>query len=251
MTRYLPLLGLEAVSPIFTPLVAKRVGVIFYQGCGNVGDRLIETATEYLLEAFRINYQIVDPVEKMDFDVLLVGSGGNYGHPYCAVEKDRRAAALATGLPCILLPQTVYGVEVHPRPWHAAYVRDAISARLLRGSKVAPDVTFCYAPPCDVPAADADVCVSVSSLPEGLFSGFGPDLRLIFTDPDEYLVHVGRHRRVVTDSLHVAVCGLMARRKVTLLPTRLHKNRSIWETWLFRLGCGWSEDASDAVNASE
>jgi exopolysaccharide biosynthesis predicted pyruvyltransferase EpsI len=250
MTRYHPLLAPETIAPVFTPLAGRRVGVVHASGTGNVGDRMIEAATEQLLDHFRVGWFVAEPESPGDSEFLLLFGGGNYGHPYCPVEKDRRAAALATGLPCILLPQTVYGVEVHARPWHAAYVRDATSARLLRDSEVAPDVTFCYTPAGEVPDADADLCVSVSSLPEGLFRSFGVDLRPTFSDPHEYLVHVGRHRRVVTDSLHVAVCGLMARRKVTLLPTKLHKNRSVWEAWLFRLGCGWSEDAYDAVNAS-
>jgi exopolysaccharide biosynthesis predicted pyruvyltransferase EpsI len=251
MTPYRPLLGADAVSPLFLPLAGRKVGLVHARGTGNVGDRMIEAATEQLLNHFRVRWSPVEPEEPGDSETLLLFGGGSYGHPYCAPERDRRCAALATGLPCVLLPQTVYGVEIHPRPFAAAYVRDAVSARLLRGSRVAPDVTLYYTPPGDVPDPEEETCLSLSSLPEGLFRSHGPDLRERFSDPGEYLRHVARHRRVITDSLHVAVCGLLARRHVTILPTALHKNRSIWESWLFSLGCRWAESPSDARAADE
>lgn len=245
-----PLLPLSTVEPIFGPMRGRRVGLVRSGGTGNCGDLLILHATLQLLDEFHVTHTTVDPWAPGNAELLLLPGGGNYGHPYCPVERDFRSSALATGLPCVLLPQTVYGVEVHPRPLHAVYVRDHVSARLLRGSVLMPDLALCYTPRRQLPVVEADLCESYSTSHEGLWPGRGRDLRNDFSDPLEYLGHIAMHRRVVTDSLHVCIAGLIARRDVTLLPTALHKNRSAWESWLSGLGCKWAESPDTASGMS-
>src|SRR5436309_2607763 len=119
-----PLLPLTAVVPIFAPLLDRRCGVVFYPECGNAGDRLIELATLQLLERFGIVHHVCGDDGPGNADVLLLGGGGNYGHPNCQQEADIRARARATGLPCVLLPQTAYDSEPVWRPYQQAFVRD-------------------------------------------------------------------------------------------------------------------------------
>jgi exopolysaccharide biosynthesis predicted pyruvyltransferase EpsI len=60
-------------------------------------------------------------------------------------------------------------------------------------------------------------------------------------DPAAYLALAARHRRIITDRLHMAIAGLHAGRDVTLLANAYHKNRSMHETWLAALGCRFAD----------
>jgi exopolysaccharide biosynthesis predicted pyruvyltransferase EpsI len=235
------LLPFKEAGMIFEPLAGKKVGLIHSKATGNCGDRLIEASSEQLLTAFGLDWRVVEPDRPEDREILLCFGGGNYGHPYCTVETQRRAKALATGLPCVLLPQTVYGVEIHKSEWHQAWVRDATSQRLLYGSRLAPDLAMFYDPTSARIEPTEGVCYSFSTDYEAMWAGRGPDLRYAYADPELYLMHVAKHREVVTDCLHIGICGMIANRRVTLLPTKLHKNRSIFETWLRRYGCQWAD----------
>jgi hypothetical protein len=236
-----PLLDPGLLNPVFAPLKGLRVGLVHSRGTGNGGDRLLEAAAEQLLALYGVAYRVVEPDAPGDAEILLCPAGGHYGHPYCPLERDRRASAIASGLPCVLLPVTAYGVEVHARPWRACFARDHVSQRLMYGSALVPDLALCYAPARTGPWHHDGTLRSFSCSPEGLWKGQAPDERWRFSGPAEYVAFVAGHRRVVTDSLHIAVAGLMARRHVTLLPTRLHKNRSVWESWLRDLGCRWAD----------
>lgn len=239
MTQLLPF---TLAEPIFAPLASMRIGLIHSPSTGNCGDRMIERAAEQILTAFGLQWRVVEPARPADADVLLLFGGGNYGHPYCSAEQAIRRAALTTGIPCVLLPQTVYGVEIHPREWAVAWTRDQTSQRLLYGSRLAPDLAMFYTPQRPIePWTYQEPCLSFTTAYEGLWPGRGPDLRHLYKYPEDYIAHIAKHSEVITDCLHVAIAGLIARRKVTLLPTKLHKNRSVYETWLHDLGCDWSE----------
>jgi orotate phosphoribosyltransferase len=233
-----PLLPLSAVAPIFAPLVGKRVALVHSPRTGNCGDRLIERAAEQLLTRFGIEYQVTEPDAPGDADVICLFGGGNFGHANCRREAGRRAAALATGKPCVLLPQTAYG----PEPWHGtAFVRDVQSLRHIPGATLAPDLVMCYQPERPLPPPRFAVGEFFSRLKEGLNIGRGIDPRHQFTDPRDYLDFVAMHAEIHTDSLHCAILGLIAKRRVTLYPTSLPKQRGVWEAWLRDLGCEWSE----------
>lgn len=232
------LLPPTAVRHVFEPLVGKRVGLV-HSPVGNAGDRLIEAAAEQLLRHFGVAYQVVEPDSPGAAEVLALFGGGNYGHPLCGAEARRRQAALATGLPCVLLPQTAYGAE--EGQYLAAFVRDTASLKHIPGVRLAPDLALCYEPTRPLPDPAEDLGEFFSTDAESLWPGRGTDPAKEITDPQTYLEHVARFRRVVTDRVHAAVCGLIAGRDVTLLPTALPKQRAMWEFSLKALGCRWAD----------
>lgn len=228
-----------AAAHLFAPLGQMTVGLIHSPHTGNCGDRLIEVAAEQLLADFGIRYWVQEPDAESSADVLLLFGGGNYGHPFCQAEADRRQAALATGKPCVLLPQTAYGIE--PGEYWAAYARETTSLAMIPGSVLGPDLALCYRPIERLPADVVRCGEFFTTSPEGLWPGRGMDIRHSFFDPADYLAFIARHTEIHTDCLHVAICGLIAGREVTLYGTRLHKQRSMWETWLAHFGCRWGE----------
>lgn len=239
------LLPLSSVNHIFKPLVGKRVALVHSPTTGNAGDRLIERATEQLLTRFGIEFEVTEPDRPGSADVIVLFGGGNVGHSLCPVEADRRARALATGLPCVLLPQTAYGPEPHGG-YLTAFARDTHSQQFLPNSVLAPDLTLCYQPERPLPPPIHTKGEFFSRYGEGLFPNRGSDPRHQFSDPRDYLDFVATHAEIHTDSLHIAICGLIARRSVTLYPTGLHKQRSQYENWLRDLGCKWATE-TDAV----
>lgn len=234
-----PLLPPVCAAPIFAPLAGRKVGLVHSPATGNAGDRMIEAAAEQLLRFFGVEYQVQEPDADTPADVLVLFGGGNYGHERCPVEAERRHLALATGKPCVLLPQTAYGTE--PGRWEAAFARDPVSRRAIPDSAIGPDLALMYTPGRDLPAATVPRGRFFTTADEGLWKGAGPDPRHLYGRPDDYLEFVAHHAEIVTDCLHVAICGLIAGRDVTLCPTRLHKQRSAWETWLRHLGCKWAD----------
>ncbi len=232
------LLPLTLAAPIFAPWAGRRVGLVHSPKTGNTGDRMIELVAERLLQEFGVSYIVQEPDARTDTDALFLFGGGNYGHYLCVPEAQRRAKALATGKPCVLLPQTCYGME--PGTYYTAFVRDWTSQRMIFGSKVAPDLAMFYEPDRDIPLASGAGEFFTTS-PEGLWSGRGVDPRHKFKDPGAYFEFIIKHERIITDSLHVAIFGLIAKRDVTIMPTRLHKNLSIWEAILCDMGCKWAD----------
>ena len=63
----------------------------------------------------------------------------------------------------------------------------------------------------------------------------------LYKPTKEYILLAARYETIFTNRLHFAIAGLIAGRKVTLLPNSYFKNKSIWECWLKDLGCLWSE----------
>ena len=228
-------------KPIFDPLQNQRIGVLFSPG-GNNGDRLIELATMQLLGRFGIEYTLLDNTPWKQLDVILCGGGGNFGHPYCLQETLTRRRALNSGCKCILLPQTAYGTE-----WgwhhHRTFFRDRQSLIFHPGGILAPDLTFGLACSDKFPEPTTVLGRFFSTSPESLFLTLpneGDPRHVQLTQPIEYITIASRYAHIVTDCLHFAIAGLIAQRRVTLIPTRLHKQRSTWESWLRDLGCEWA-----------
>ncbi len=229
------LLPRSAVTHVFLPLKGKKVALVHSPATGNPGDRLIELAAEQLLTRFGVAWEVREPYDTLGCDVIALFGGGNYGHVHCKVEAERRRVALMSGLPCVLLPQTAYGTE--PGNYTTAFARDVTSLNFITGSVLAPDLVMCYEPPSPIKAAVRARTEFFIRGWEGKWPGRGVDPRAYDGPPAGYLDMVAEAADVHTDSLHVAVCGLIARRSVTLYPTRLHKQKSVWETWLKDLGC--------------
>jgi hypothetical protein len=246
----MPLLAPIHFAPIFAPLVGRQVCYIpAGQHIGNTGDRLLALAACQLLVHFGIEC-VDDPVRA---DALLLFGGGNFGHPACQPEAEQRLEAVRTGKPCYVLPVTCYGPE--SGGFERVYARDHVSLATLERmgvrSSLVPDLALGYMHHRPIPSATRERGVFLTTSPEGKFGsltiGNLGDPRMQFlADPPSYIEFAAGFDHIVTDIMHLCICGLIAGRRVTLLPTRLHKQRSTWETWLRWLGCEWAEAPEDA-----
>ncbi len=236
------LLPLTHFAPLFTPLLGRRCGLV--DGHGNVGDHLIYLATRQLLDAFGVEWIAQRPEDRDPVDVLLLFGGGNLGSRY-PKELEIRRQALQRGLPAIVLPQSLMGPE--PGPFERVYVRERASLRYCPEGILAPELALGY---------DHATPVAAPHEAFGLFLRADEERRIppvpgasdptcLCKTPAAYLALAARYAHIVTDRLHFAICGLIQRRRVTLLPNSYHKNRSLWETWLRDLGCEWADHPAE------
>lgn len=234
-----PLLPDSAFAHVFEPLRGFRCGIV--DANGNAGDRIIHEAARQLCIRFGVDWVAFDPRRDgpAGLDKLLLFGGGNMGTPY---EEGRRIrhAALDTGLPCVLLPQSWWEAESIDR-YERAFARDALSAA-FSGATLAPDLALGWACPFTPDAATEDVGVYLRvDIEAAVEPGGRVDPIKLAKSTTEYIRLAAKYRHVITDRLHFAIAGLIARRRVTLLPNAYRKNRGMWASWLRGLGCEWAE----------
>lgn len=239
------LLPASAFAVVFEPLIGKRIGWV--RSIGNVGDRLIDWATQQLLDTFRIAWLSVDPDAPghPDVDELIFSGGGSMGE-YYRNNWQRRGAMLGLGLPVTILPQSFLSPE--DRPYKRVYVRERASLFFRRDATLAPDLALGFrCPELKPPARGVGVFLRRDSERTSRVGWFHRDPARLCATPLEYLELAASHEHVVTDRLHFAICGLLAGRKTTLLANNYHKNRSMFETWLKGFGCQFADRAQDAL----
>jgi hypothetical protein len=240
------LLQADAFAHVFEPLVGRRVGYV--RPIGNVGDELIELAMVQLFADFGIRWSLWEPNGSAIHDVLVFGGGGNMGTRYMN-NHSLRGEALATGLPLVIMPQSFSTPE--DRGFARVYVRERESLKMHPVGILAPDLALGLRWP-DPPRPTREFGVFLRRDRErvGRKPLLARDPVRLCTTPAAYLALAADHRRIVTDRLHFAVAGLHAGRDVTLVANAYHKNRSMHETWLARLGCRFADDARQALAAS-
>jgi len=237
------LLSLDTFAGVFEPLQNRRIGYV--RPFGNVGDRLIERATEQLFDAFGIQWIDWSPDEPEDVDELAFGGGGNMGSFY-RQNWDLRTSCLETGLPITILPQSFITRE--DRPFRRVYVRERTSLSLHPGGVMAPDLALgMTVQPPSPPIHDLGVFLRRDYERQVRRRLFSRDPVQMCDTPQQYLSLAAKYSRIVTDRLHFAIAGLLMSREATLLPNSYHKNRSMHETWLAGLGCRFAESVSQAV----
>lgn len=229
------LLDLSYFEHIFRPLKKRLVGLV--DGHGNVGDKLIYSATRQLLNEFGINWIPQKITDNDKVDVYLLFGGGNFGSIYQNEIKIRQSF-LQRGIPCILLPQSMMSYE--QGLYEKIYVREKYSLKYRPEAILAPDLALGY-----------NNILEINPLhEEGIFLRTGPEKQVngstnngdpanMSKTPIEYLTLAGLYKNIITDRLHFAICGLIMGRNVTLLPNSYHKNLGMWECWLNNLGCQW------------
>lgn len=226
------LLGPEHFAEIFEPLRGRSVGLV--EAGGNAGDLMIHRATRQLCDHFGVRWTVWDGAA---LDRLLIFGGGNMGSPYEEGRRIRRAA-IESGIPCDQLPQSWMALE--DSGCDRTFVREQESLELVSGGILAPDLALGmeFERPQVATTHGTEWFLRIDG--ESVFSHYPPHdpTRYARTIAD-YLALAARFEHVVTDRLHFAIAALMAGRRVTLLPNSYHKNRSMWETWLERLGCEW------------
>jgi exopolysaccharide biosynthesis predicted pyruvyltransferase EpsI len=231
---------------VFEPLVGRRVGYVRPEG--NVGDRLIEVAMIQLFTTYGIQWRPWRPGVPSDcdgIDLLAFGGGGNMGSRY-AGNHALRGAAIDTGLPVVILPQSFTDPE--PRHFTRVFVRERASLRFRHDGVLGPDLALALVTD-DPPRADRDLGIFLRRDQEriGRKPLVATDPVRLTQDPRVYMRIAARHRRIVTDRLHFAIAGLHAGRQVTLVANDYHKNRSMHETWLADLGCRFADSAAEAL----
>jgi len=238
-----PLLPFDHFAPVFEPLMGRRIGYV--RPVGNVGDQMIEAGMMRLLEHFRVDWRPWHPQQPVDVDELIFGGGGNMGTLYLNNWR-LRGHCLRSGLPLTILPQSFTTPE--PRRFTRVFVREKGSLRLASGAVLAPDLALALDRRHDLPPRrlwglflrkDGE---SAAQAPRS-----GRDPARLAKTIDEYIRLAARYERIVTDRLHFAVAGLIAGRRVTLLPNSYHKNAAMHESWLADLGCRFATNVDDAV----
>lgn len=244
--------GLDAFQPVVEPLLQERV--FLAPNPGNAGDAVILSAT---LQLFRL-FEVELCGELSAATVVAIGGGGSWGSGYEQPRSYRRNVvqqANMRGLPIIVLPQSVWQPETEPVPsgTRVFFARERASQLLVPGARLGPDIALGYSPT-RLPEASFDVGVFLRADSEALFaprsgqSAGDPVRQVTYERLDktvyEFFSLAAAYRELVTDRLHFAICGLIAGRRVTLLPNCYHKNRSMYETWLSDIGCHWAEDPS-------
>jgi exopolysaccharide biosynthesis predicted pyruvyltransferase EpsI len=178
-------------------------------------------------------------------DELVFGGGGNMGclYPKNALLRER---LLQSGKPLTILPQSFSDFE--DRPFKTVYVRERASQRFCPQGILTPDLALGF---------DATGAAVMPRFRLGLFLRKDPEstlsklwfrrdpIRLCRT-PQEYLALAGAYEQIITDRLHFAIAGLITRRQTILLPNAYHKNESMFESWLCKLGCRYARGVSAA-----
>lgn len=236
----MPLLDAHHFRAIFEPLRGTSCALV--TAGGNAGDLMIHRATRQLCRSF--NVPLVEwPGDPSRVDHLLLFGGGNMGSGY---EEGRtiRNQALAFGLPATLLPQSWMAAE--EIDCERIFVRERASQELApQRSQLAPDLALGMKVPRFRQRARKGKEWFLRIDAESVFPLHPPhDPTRYATTINDYLRLAAEHREIQADRLHFAIASLMVGSKTTLLPNSYHKNRSMWETWLKDLGCGWSDHPS-------
>ncbi len=245
--RLLELSHFNCVFGRFHALHGPRLGIV--DGDGNVGDRLLYQATRQIMREFGLKWQTInilaDPIESYSYRVdllLLFGGGSMGGWRPCRVMRQR---ALATGLPCVVLPQTFLDYE--EGGFERIYVRDTASLQYCPMAHLAPDLALGFDfVETQRPSKGTGLFLRRSGLTSFPEIQHKVDPAEICYTPEDYVDFVSQYDAVVTDRLHLAIVALGLQRRVTLLPNGYHGNRAVWETWLEKLGCQWADSPDPA-----
>lgn len=246
--RLLPIESFESVFGEYRDNGA-RLGLV--DGDGNTGDRLIYSATRQIMLKFGLKWRTInilaDPASSFrdEVDELLLFGGGAVGG-WRPVQLMRQRA-LASGVPCTVLPSTWLAPETGA--FRRQFVRESGSLRFCPSGILAPDLALGY----DFhetrqPVKDRGVCLKSAGLhifDTTRWPRTEPDPAKITYTAEDYIDHASGYQHIITDYLHFAIVGLGLGRRVTLLPYGCHKNWSMWCDWLRDLGCEWANRPED------
>lgn len=247
------LLPIDRFEVVFGRYVGSSIRLGLVDGDGNTGDRLIYAATRQIMMAFGLKWRTInilaDPVESYrdDVDELLLFGGGSMGGWRPA--QLMRQHALATGIPCTVLPQTWLAPE--PGSYLRQFIREEGSRQFCPKGILAPDLALGYDfQETRKPTRDTGICLKEIGLhifDKQRWPRTEPDPASVTYSAADYVDYASQFRHIITDRVHFAITGLGIGRKVTLLPYGCHKNWSMWCAWLRELGCRWANRPEDAT----
>ena len=234
------LLDTSFFAPIFGELKGLRVGIV--DGIGNVGDDLLYLATRQLCDIFEVNHFTVNPLAEDPIpqcDKLLLFAGGNIGYPKCAAIRRK---AHESGIPCWMLPQSVFREE--ELPFERLFFRESKSRDIIGKGEVVPDLALgFYFPEMDCSKNGDETFLRATN--ESVFIYIPrkqrKDPASFCHTPEEYWEYASQFKHITTDRLHFAICGIAMKSNVTLLPVYYHKNRTMFDEYLEDLGCLYND----------
>jgi len=243
------LLPLEKFAPVFEDFRGKKIGLVRMPG--NVGDRLIDVSAMQLANEFGIDFGLVNKGPRFEsfnrkiclsVDEFAVSGGGNMGDFY----KDCygvRKNIFKYKKPVTVLPQTFVHSDEN-LPYKKVWLREKESLKYRNSSPLAPDLVLGYRYSGSLPRPKYKVGIWLRNDHESVknigYESLG-DPESICKNEKEYIQLAALYEKIITDRLHFAISGLIARRKVVLLPNNYFKNRALFEAWLKDLGCEWSD----------
>ncbi len=245
------LLSYDFFEPIFSDFKNKKIGFVVVDG--NVGDYLIQDSAEQLFKYFKIDFRKVNSRYAVGTfseevckwaDEFVVCGGGNMGTFYATPRKTREKV-LSIGKPVTILPQSFFGGR-EDLPYKVVWVRERSSLEYYESAKLGPDLALGYSFNRRIPRPKEDLGIwlredsEMIDLPK-TFVSCGDPVRVCKT-PEEYILLAARYKKIITNRLHFAIAALIARREVILLPNSYHKNRSMYEMWLKKIGCKWRNE---------
>ncbi|MBM3247536.1 hypothetical protein FJZ17_03300 [Candidatus Pacearchaeota archaeon] len=241
--------------PIFREFIGKKIGLVVARG--NVGDKLIKEAAEQLFKYFNIDFEYVNTEREPDIfdeevckrvDEFAINGGGNMGNLYLNT-RQRRARLLKYKKPITILPQTFNSKEDFN--YKKVWVRELESLKFRHDAELAPDLALGYVYPGKISKPKKKLGVWIRTDVEvkknRKIKSLG-DPTLICKTTKQYILLAAKYEKIVTNRIHFAIAGLIAGRKVTLLPNSYFKNYSIWKTWLKHLGCEWNPFWQNEIN---
>lgn len=228
-----PLLGPGAFAHVFERYRSAKVHLAVPEGNNLPSDQLRRKAVVDLLTHFEIEF--ADPAEA---DVIMVcgtiaGSGIVAG-----------SAAAPAWVPWVQLPRSyLFGTQFVTGQ---LYSREPLSiARYEPRARLAPDPLMTLQDSGDYGTPGESYGWFFKKRPEWMdASKFGP---LAFLSPNtrasdgqSFLGLAAFHSTIITDSIELAIAGLLFRRTVVMVPGEDYV-RSFYETWLCNVpGCHWN-----------
>ena len=247
------LLDPQMYEPVFAPLRGKKIGYV-RNASGNVGDTIQERAVFQLAGLLGVQLRRLKSGRYDGVDELVCHGGGNMGLPGPSMR--RRKAALASGLPMTIFPNSWRAPEPLPERVKL-WARERKSIELYEPrARLAPDLglAFDFDPSWRERKPTEGVGVYLRNDKEARFADALPDTNrgpafsgIEPRDVAGYFLRALRYTKIITDALHFAVVGLMMAREVYLLPGQYTKNVGMYEAWLRDLGCRWAESPEDAL----
>ena len=236
---------------LLSAIDGRRVIYVSNDLSGNYGDRLIDVGTVAWLQRYVANFERVPEsriakrrMRRNEGVTLLFGSG-SVGALCQDVHKRRTAILRYLPGPAILLPSTVFDGRENLSAFEIVFVRDHVSAALLR------DVCPATMMPCmaewaqlpDVPITSGPrVFLRHDNAAPAWTPSDACDPIEVCGSLQDYCDLAGSCSAVTTNRLHFAIAARIHGRSVTMLPTNWHKVRAYWETWYKDLGSvAWSD----------
>jgi exopolysaccharide biosynthesis predicted pyruvyltransferase EpsI len=239
------LLPINEFSKIFEPFKNKKIALVIPPG--NAGDKLIVDGCLQLLNYYEIAHYCIqhDKILNAHFDCdeIAICGGGNMGSRYIWQHYWSRLKKylFSVNKPITVLPQS-YTDSPDLLGYKKVWVREKESFKWCPEAELAPDLALAL----DFKESIANATKKLGiwlrtdeeSISIDLFSDGDP--AKLCNSTEQYIKLAADYEEIITNRLHFAIAGLIAKRKVTLMSNSYYKNKAVYDCWLKNL-CSWKE----------